>query len=418
MKTLREPSLLPCAEGDLCLPSTIQRHLDHNLPLDSLRGVAASCVVVHHFVISDVFSERFPTKSWADIAFFHNAWLLVDLFFVLSGIVMTMNYVRESGNDFSLRSFLVKRLARIYPLHFVMLFVFIMITLAHGAAARYGALGAPENPGNTVGSFFANILLLQASGLTTALSWNAPSWSIGAEFYTYVVFGLMVLLCLHYGLVNRLPAFALGMSAASLAATILILGSDSLEFHYRAGIVRCVYGFFLGVFAMRLVAAAGPPRRSRLALFPQSVALAFSVLIVASYGPIPPASFLAPPIFAALLGLLVLFPQTSLARVLSLPPLVWLGKRSYSIYMTHALVIVLFEMALKVIGTAAVAQFDVRVGGHAGNFALTMILLSTLVLSDFGYRLVEQPGSKLMLRVLRWRSSAAMNPAVSEAGRP
>ena len=59
------------------------------MPLDSIRGLAALCVVIHHFVISKPLSELLQNKAWIDCAFFVNSWLFVDLFFVLSGIVIS-----------------------------------------------------------------------------------------------------------------------------------------------------------------------------------------------------------------------------------------------------------------------------------------------------------------------------------------
>ena len=47
-------------------------------------------------------------------------------------------------------------------------------------------------------SFLLNVFLLHSMGLIDYLSWNAPSWSISVEFYTYLVFGLVVVLAQRY----------------------------------------------------------------------------------------------------------------------------------------------------------------------------------------------------------------------------
>jgi peptidoglycan/LPS O-acetylase OafA/YrhL len=156
----------------------------HYLPLDSVRGIAALSVVIHHVVISRTVIAAFPHKAWIDVPFFHNAWLFVDLFFVLSGMVISLNYATSDFRDFSLREFVLRRLARIYPLHIVTLVAMLMLRFARLGLVAIGILAvAPiQTEVNTGYSFFLNVLLLHSMGLLDHLSWNGPSWSISTEF--------------------------------------------------------------------------------------------------------------------------------------------------------------------------------------------------------------------------------------------
>src|SRR4249919_322844 len=79
---------------DADVTATIHCEKAHFLPLDSVRGIAAVSVVIHHVILMPTFLAVFPQNAWVNWAFFRNAWLLVDLFFALSGIVMSLSYAK------------------------------------------------------------------------------------------------------------------------------------------------------------------------------------------------------------------------------------------------------------------------------------------------------------------------------------
>ena len=231
---------------------TGHRSKEHYVPLDSVRGIAALCVVVHHFVISQPLAAVLPNRAWIDFAFFHNAWLFVDLFFVLSGIVISMSYVQGGFGTFEFREYIVRRLARIYPLHIVTLLAFLSFRMM-----KLGLVGAglihfapPEMAVNNGYSFFLNVLLLHALGFVDHLSWNGPSWSISAEFYTYLVFGGVVILAQRFRDVRIIYVMSLVLSLAGCAFILLVLHHYTLDFQ-SYGIARCILSFFLGVLALR-----------------------------------------------------------------------------------------------------------------------------------------------------------------------
>src|SRR6202034_1376719 len=119
-----------------------------------------------------------------------NAYLFVDLFFVLSGFVISHAYADRLGNGKSVGIFLIRRFGRIWPLHAAILAVFVGIELLklvglHNGLVLHHALFAH---GHTIGAIVADLGLLQSFGLYDHLTWNGPSWSISAEFWTYVAF--------------------------------------------------------------------------------------------------------------------------------------------------------------------------------------------------------------------------------------
>ncbi|OYW42774.1 MAG: hypothetical protein B7Z45_01625, partial [Azorhizobium sp. 12-66-6] len=157
--------------------------------LDAWRGICALLVVLFHFC----FVFRSPLMGAPIVT---NAFLFVDFFFVLSGFVVCHAYRDRLGDAPSWRAFVVRRFGRLWPLHASMLALFIAFI------AMVNLLPHPERFAFTLGpseysaiAIPIHLLLLNAVDLH-GMAWNAPSWSIGAEFYTYLLFGAVCVLAL------------------------------------------------------------------------------------------------------------------------------------------------------------------------------------------------------------------------------
>ncbi len=385
------------------MPSKTARP-EHYLALDSLRGIAATVVVVHHFVISVPIRQAFVDRGPADNVFFHNGGMLVDFFFVLSGLVIALTYARPGRSQFSFRDFAIRRFARIYPLHLVMLLVMLGFKIAKLGLVAFAHMDLPDSGANNLYTFVANVFLLHALGFTQNLSWNGPSWSISAEFYTYFLFGF-ILLALQL-LKERIPlsVVAAFTSALSLFIIIEVLGFTNLEFHVEFGVLRCVYSFFIGVLAFKAISYWTPSISPRLGGALQWLGLALSLVTLFLIGAYPPLSMAAPFAFALLLGALMAQPGRPLARLLSTRPLVWLGERSYSIYMTHAAVLIVFEVAVRKLAGARFQTGSEIASGAVSTTILLAMLACVFVLSNFTYRHIEKSGSTL---VRRWLTPGA-----------
>jgi peptidoglycan/LPS O-acetylase OafA/YrhL len=286
------------------------------LYLESLRGIAALTVALHHFRVN---------TPIADNTFVANGWLMVDFFFVLSGFVISLNYQEEIRTFSDLATFQIKRLLRLYPLHFVMLLVFLVIETAKyfvttkmGLEADHAAFTA-----NNVGSFLHNLVLTQSIFIDDT-TWNGPSWSISAEFYTYIAFALLVL------------AFRRNYAAFLVASSVMVLiGFISIfKIGYTFDIVRCFYSFFIGVLVLNLA------NRTRMTVSPTAMATIAGAIVVAlsvvEWSAFEPVTLMFPLLFGMLILSLVLSPaQGLLKRTLEDRRLVYLGTISYGIYMVH-----------------------------------------------------------------------------------
>lgn len=377
----------------------VHREKAHVLPLDSIRGIAATSVVIHHLLLMPTFLAAFPHNAWINCSFFRSAWLLVDLFFVLSGMVMALSYVENDFTRFSLREFMVRRLARVYPLHIVMLLANLVFRLLRIGLVMAGVVVAAPAAFevNNAYSFGLNVLLLHSMGFIDYLSWNAPSWSISVEFCTYLVFGLIVLFALRMRSLSWFYVLSGLLAVGSLVFIIFVLEKKSIELQTDFGLLRCFVGFFLGVLMVRIVdrlpAKPGPAAQGAL----QFVAMIASIVLVSLAEANPAATFLAPVMFAIFLGSLLAFPDALLVpRILVAKPLVWLGRRSYSIYMVHALVVLLAEYFVRGVGAGRIAALDSIWAGLPATLNLVVSLAAVLAVSHLTYLYVEIPGGKLL----------------------
>jgi peptidoglycan/LPS O-acetylase OafA/YrhL len=154
-------------------------------------------VVLYHYCGTAQFLLRdrsvFPNLDITPHRYFvSKGYLAVDMFFVLSGFVMAHVYRRafSEGATEHYRSFLMARIARLYPLHIFILLLFVataavsqfMAGLATGSFESIPLTGP-----RSLGAIIANIFMLQ--GLSAGqLSWNYPTWSISVEFMAYLAF--------------------------------------------------------------------------------------------------------------------------------------------------------------------------------------------------------------------------------------
>ena len=164
------------------------KHSAVNLPnLTPLRGFAALLVVYFHF---NEIAVQFVKPE--QTMFLRKCYLMVDLFFIMSGFIMLHVYGESfskslSGKNFG--AFMKARFARLYPLHLFTLLAAII--LFYVSTAPVDAISARVfNPM----AIPTNLLLLHSCGFHDIFTWNVPSWSISAEWWAYMVFPFLALL--------------------------------------------------------------------------------------------------------------------------------------------------------------------------------------------------------------------------------
>jgi len=165
--------------------------------LDSLRGIAAVSVVFLHFS-----SYLFPAigASVRQVTpLLDKSYLAVDLFFMLSGFVLALTYHHnfKSLSSAGYIRFSLKRLIRVYPLHFITLMY--LVVLRWGIERNIDISADWFQVITSIKTFFLNLTLTHSWGIFDnacyiCTSWNYPSWSISTEFLSYLLFPFILFL--------------------------------------------------------------------------------------------------------------------------------------------------------------------------------------------------------------------------------
>jgi peptidoglycan/LPS O-acetylase OafA/YrhL len=383
--------------------------------LESLRGVAALLVAAYH-------------AAWIHplytVGVVRNGYLMVDFFFVLSGFVICHSYGRRISGGSSMIRFILLRLGRLYPLHLATLLFFVVLEFARLLKSQYtGHVGIhPAFSENNGLAFALNLLLLQSVGILKTGTFNAPSWSICVEFWTYLVFASV---CVIVGAGRRRIIIACILIMAAFA-TLMLFGQYSLSIDNRYALARCVLGFFSGVltyefFLARASWIAGLSRRPRILAASQFAIVGVIILFLSASLQRTMTDYWALPIFAATVLLFATQARTPLSHFLNRRVPAHLGKTSYSIYMVHfgAMTIVLNILLIAV--HKRTLTFDKELapdmGPWIGLAVLAFYLVIVVWISGYTYRWIEAP---LRDRTKSWvsRRFGRMATPLPEPGLP
>jgi peptidoglycan/LPS O-acetylase OafA/YrhL len=323
--------------------------------LTGLRFVAAAQVVGFHLhAIIPSFRET-PL-----LTFLGAGYSGVSLFFVLSGFVLTYNYLEPDGRGVaSIRDFLVARAARIYAVYFVGIVlgmpIFIRELQHAGGIDRIFRDGLPVT--------LANLTLLQSWFPQYACRLNCPGWSLSTEAFFYLVFpfigalfcrekknGLLVALvgccavtyAMVYGYVSLDPD-GVGIATAATDATWL----NVLKFNPIVRLPEFTLGIALGMLFLRAPNALG-----RHAAWLSIAAVAIIAVSLSLHLRVPYAlmhnGFLLPAY--ALLIFTLAGGQGRLAGMLSTKRMHLLGEASFALYLLHVSLLSYVIKALSLLG--------------------------------------------------------------------
>lgn len=366
MAALRKPRLL--AEQTLnadCL--LVRARTDREaaeLPsLTPLRGIAALTVLLYHTEYA-----AFNHAGGPPPMIFKQGDLAVDLFFFLSGFVLTHVYGRRFAEYRSwrlVRQFLWARLCRIYPASFFTIAVFVLMYAV-------GTLNVPARV-SFEQQVIATLLLMQVPWLQE-IAVNGPSWSISAEWYAYLLFPVIVPAVWRL----RIPAIA-AVGIPLLTVVVVEHTIDGIRGqHHTTGwgaLLRAIPEFAVGACAYRVY--SGQLFRE---LWENDLTFVCIVALILAVGQLPASEGA---ITALLLALLLASVSNSgrVRGILNVAPLRWLGEISYSLYIFQ-----LLPLALAVALAGVVAEW--RLG--SALFQALAILLA-LASGTLVHRCIDVP---------------------------
>lgn len=336
--------------------------------LTGLRAVAASWVVLHHF--GPYLRKAWP---WLEPAkeFIVTGIIGVDLFFVLSGFIISYTYeARHIGS--SVRAyfrFLWARLCRIYPVHLVTLLIVYLLYQAYGA--QRGVINY------STFSFFENLFLVHAWKYPASMSWNFAAWSVSSEWAAYVLAPVFFFVARR---LSPAPLAVAGIVASGLALIALYASEiPAIQRYGLFAIPRLLAGFMSGCLIHQLYknGIAENARWEKLSFLALGSVLLFACIPMKANKLI-----FAPWLFAVLIYTLT-WQRGALARFFSHRVMHYLGQVSYSLYLVHSVIWWFWK------------ERDVPVG----NGWAILLVVGTLLASMAMYHLVEVPARRRLRRV-------------------
>lgn len=350
--------------------------------LDSWRGICAIFVVIFHFICA-------MPSSFETSAFVRNSYLFVDFFFVLSGFVLCHSYRGKISGMRDVGRFAVRRFGRVWPLHAVVLGAFVAAIVVIGRYPHPDDLTLTWSSNTyAVDALLPSLLLLNAIKLQGSV-WNGPAWSIGAEFYIYLLFALVLVLA-----PRRLLPLCIGLSIGALTL-IFWLAPDLMNTTWDYGLIRCVAGFFGGAAAYHCYERVGRQYPLK-ATVNELAAVALVVLFVFNAGNGPDSVFvtsLAAPFVFGVAVVIFAGEHGFLSLALRARPFRALGRYSFSIYMIHQPLLIMLGYGVWLAGYHTKSFDAAAERPWTGSPDLLMVdfVLAVVVLSAASYRFIELP---------------------------
>lgn len=373
--------------------------------IDGLRAVAVIAVMLYHLGF-----------TWIPGGF-----LGVDLFFVISGYVITrllLDSIQRSGG-LDLRAFYGARVRRLLP---PLVFMIITTTVVVG-------LWAPD----TMRRFLTDTPFALFGGMNWWLVFRQTdyfetigrppllqhTWSLGVEAQFYLVWPLILLLVLRYFGKNKIPGAALLIAAFSGIALLVVslqvdAANASKVSHVYFGTDTHSIGLFLGA----ALAVSWIPQNLQETVTRKAQDFIDGIGIVGFLGIIAAFLFIDendPTLYkiafplAGICGCAILtsivHPASRFAPILSSTPFVWIGERSYAIYLWHWVV---FQVTRP--------DYDLE-GSQWALYVLRVLIV--FALADISLRLVELPvrtglidywfkGMKYRTKRVQWRQKVGV----------
>jgi peptidoglycan/LPS O-acetylase OafA/YrhL len=342
--------------------------LHYRPDIDGMRALAVVPVCLFH----------------AELPLFSGGFAGVDVFFVISGFLMASLIGRDLSKDrFSIADFYERRARRILPALFAVLLACLLAAIFLVPPKLFSDFGA-----TLVGTalFASNLVFWHKSAnyFDASTDWNPllHTWSLGVEEQFYILFPLFLMLVWRWGArVRSLGAALLGLISLALSiwgtqhaptATFYLLPTRAWEL--LSGALPALW-LLKPDFARRLEAL--PPWVPRVMSVIGLMAVLGSLLWFDSEMAFPGAAALVP---CAGVALLLMFGCDSLnpvTRLLSLAPLTFVGRVSYSLYLWHWPLLVFTEKYLS--------------AGKPGPLARFGVLVVAFVAAYASWRWIEQP---------------------------
>lgn len=344
--------------------------------LDGLRALAILPVIFSHC------SPREGWWRWVSLLG-DSGWMGVDLFFVLSGYLISGILLNSVHSRYYCRNFVIRRALRIFPLYYLCLLLFSVATkLNHSqweAIQAWGGVG-------WLAVGLGNVRLAWINAMPPVFSF-APLWSLQVEEQFYLLFPVAVL-CLSRAHLRRLLIICV-VAAPVLRSYLLFFVAGSGSARYVLMPCRMdslALGGLVALLVRSPLANALTFAQVRAgALVSGIIALLFSMISPGSFSPLMSSvGYTVVDIASALLlTMVVLWPSNKLGRWLRWGPLVRIGKIAFGLYLLHG--------PASWVGRLVVGQLTgLHISGHS-PLSVPITFASAFIAASLSWRFFESP---------------------------
>ena len=360
--------------------------------LTPLRGIAAILVVIFHFeIVLVLFLPREMSR------FFSKCYLMVDLFFIMSGFIIYHVYgefFKRNIQTTTFNKYIRARLARVYPLHIITLILTIVLVVSQHF--KWDEFFNPR-------AIPTHVLMLQSFGLHSIYTWNVPAWSISAEFAAYMIFPVFAFVLYRSKIItpliiSTLIIFIYCLLAFKLSKSNGTTGLYNLDQTYDYGYLRGIAGFLAGGMIYQLYL-----KKIFYFLKADATLIILSALLLAClhFG-------VTDLVFIPVFLLLVLSTAYNTGRVkqfLSNRFLQWLGDISYSVYLLQFPLMLLVIGSLPYFGISWNGPYSLHIPYWQAAICCILFLTVLLGISALSYHYIERPFRNLIngkFRKISW----------------
>jgi len=365
------------------------RSLPHLRELDGVRGIAALLVFFHHICSASIQPEHWgPGVRWLQ-SFFLGGTVGVDIFFVLSGFLITSLLIGDCESPSYYRDFYWKRALRILPVYFACLLGILLFIPGSRGYVLLAALFIAN---------FANVFHIEPAG---------PFWSLAVEEQFYLIWPTLV----RRRSVHQLRNWAIGIIGTVILLRVIAAGFGHHNYH--------ITPMLCDELAAGALLACGFERRQREnlkssahdPLFIAALVIGLLLFFLSNLPPISQQLAIAATIYqtatmllcAAAIGLIISHTESKLLGFLRSRVLTFFGLISYAFYMVHTYVMQVYDR-MRPLTAGDTPAYATR---------LVIVLAITIVVCLLSRYLIELPAQSLRKRVLKPRLVETSEPAAA-----
>lgn len=293
-----------------------------------LRGIISIVVLYCHFYVFFVKNPQPPYSLPTP-----------DLFFILSGFIMTRQYRAAMGSGLiTIQDFLIRRIFRLWPMYMLSVTLFVIVFymsvqpyyLAHGYATKVLDPGTGPQLGINI---LSQVTMLSSLGFLP-MPWNGPAWSVSAEWIVNLFFVLVLIRIQRlYRPMLAVIAFVCFYYLVSISPLSMNLDAADSWF-FNPPIARALLGFCIGSLICGALKTLPYIRKKLLNSIEALLIINFILLFYYAYNDFQIGTdYIILFTVGIPLVVITLYRHSFIGKVASYRPFPYLGKISYSIYL-------------------------------------------------------------------------------------